>query len=88
MSNSERGITVDKFSTFEDVLRHYYPGATDTDLKVMTWLIETHRELPGRLKGKMHRFMLLMANNNRRAMGLAKRAADGQITFRQLLEII
>jgi hypothetical protein len=89
--NSIGSENLDDIDSKELLRRHLcreYPDETDKGIETMVWLCETYLELPERLRTKMHRFMLMLANNNRRAMKLAERAAEGQITFRQMLETL
>jgi len=76
------------YATREDMLRQQFPDATEQELKTMARLLTIYRELPKPARDKMQRFMFLMANDSRRAMRLAQRVADGQITIRQMLEAI
>lgn len=85
-SNDELGW--DFGATVKEMLRLEHPDATDQELTTMARLIEVHNGLPPRLQVKLQEFMLRMMNNNERAMNLGRKAANGEISIRQLLEAL
>lgn len=85
-SNEELGR--DSGATVKEMLRLEHPDATDQELTTMARLIEVYNGLPPRLQVKLQEFMSLMISNNERAMNLGRKAADGEISIRQLLEAL
>lgn len=85
-SNEELGR--DSSAMVKEMLRLEHPDATDQELTTMAWLIEVYNGLPPRLQVKLQEFMLRMISNNERAMNLSRKAANGEINIRQLLEAL